>query len=63
MTLPWPKLFRVHVLSAITLVGPEHNILRDIRCSLRDDKQEEPIAWTKEGLRERDGEEGRVVRV
>jgi hypothetical protein len=44
MTLLSPELFCVHVLSAITIVGPERNILRDIRRSLQDDKQEEPIA-------------------
>jgi hypothetical protein len=44
MTLLSPELFRVHALSAITLVGPERNVLRDIRRSLQDDKQEEPIA-------------------
>src|SRR3981189_3206427 len=44
MTLLSPELFRVHVLSAIAIVGPERDILRDIRRSLRDDKQEEPVA-------------------
>jgi hypothetical protein len=44
MTLLSPELFRIHALSAIALVSPERDILRDIRCSLRDDKQEEPIA-------------------
>jgi hypothetical protein len=44
MTLLSPELLHVHALSAIALVGPECDILRDIRCSLQDDKQEEPIA-------------------
>jgi hypothetical protein len=30
MTLLSPELFRVHALSAIALVGPECDILRDI---------------------------------
>jgi hypothetical protein len=30
MTLLSPELFCIHVLSAIALVGPESNILRDI---------------------------------
>jgi hypothetical protein len=30
MTLLSPELFRIHALSAIALVGPERNILRDI---------------------------------
>jgi hypothetical protein len=30
MTLLLPELFRVHALSAIALVGPERDILRDI---------------------------------
>jgi hypothetical protein len=44
MTLLYPELFRVRALSAIALVGPERDILRDIQCSLRDDKQEKAIA-------------------
>jgi hypothetical protein len=44
MTLLSPELFRVHALSTIALVGPERDILRDIRRSLRDDKQEELVA-------------------
>jgi hypothetical protein len=44
MTLLSPELFHVHTLSAIAIVGPERDILRDIWCSLRDDKQEEPVA-------------------
>jgi hypothetical protein len=34
MTLLSPKLFCVHALSAIALVGPKRDILRDIRRSL-----------------------------
>ena len=34
MTLLSPELFRVHPLSAIAIVGPEREILRDIRRSL-----------------------------
>ena len=44
MTLLSPELFRVHALSTIALVGPKRDILRDIRRSLGDNKQEEPIA-------------------
>src|SRR3979490_1014079 len=44
MTLLSPELFRVHALSEIALAGSERDILRDIRRSLQDDKQEEPIA-------------------
>jgi hypothetical protein len=44
MTLLSPELFCVHMLSAIALVGTECDILRDIRHSLQDNKQEEPIA-------------------
>jgi hypothetical protein len=44
MTLLSPELFCIHALSMIALVGPERDILRDIRRSLRDNKQEEPIA-------------------
>jgi hypothetical protein len=51
MTLLSPALFRVHALSAIALVGPERDILRDIRRSLRDDKQEEPVAKAARELR------------
>src|SRR3981189_2400605 len=64
MTLLSPELFRVHTLSAIAIVGPERDILRDIRRSLRDDKQEEPVARAARALeRERDGEECGVVGV
>jgi hypothetical protein len=34
MTLLSPELFRIHRLSAIALVGPERDIIRDVRCSL-----------------------------
>jgi hypothetical protein len=44
MTLLSPELFCIHALSVIALIGPKRDILRDIRCSLRDDKQEELIA-------------------
>jgi hypothetical protein len=44
MTLLSPELFHIHTLSAIALVGPECDILRDIQCSLQDNKQEELIA-------------------
>ena len=43
MTLLSPELFCIHVLSAIAIVGPERDILRDIRRSLQDNKQEEPV--------------------
>jgi hypothetical protein len=44
MTLLSPELFCFHTLSVIAIVGPEREILRDIRHSLRDDKQEELVA-------------------
>jgi hypothetical protein len=51
MTLLSPKLFHIHTLSAITLVGPERDILRGIQCSLWDNKQEESIAKAVRKLR------------
>jgi hypothetical protein len=56
MTLLSPELFRVHALSAIALVGPEHDILRDIQWSLQDDKQEEPIAKAVRELQKDQGQ-------
>ena len=44
MTLLTPDLFHIHALSAINIVGPEKEILTDIRNSLREDAQEESVA-------------------
>jgi hypothetical protein len=51
MTLLSPELFRIHVLSAIALVGPKRDILRDIQHSLQDNQQEEPMAKAVHKLR------------
>jgi hypothetical protein len=59
MTLLLPELCCVHALSAISLVGPECDILRDIRCSLRDNKQDKPISKATCKLR-RDRGQGTV---
>jgi len=39
-----PKLFRVHVLLGLDIVGEERNILWDIQCSLCDNDLEESVA-------------------
>jgi hypothetical protein len=39
-----PELFWIHVLAGARLEGEERNILREVRCSLRDDVQEESVA-------------------
>jgi hypothetical protein len=51
MTLLSPELFCIHALSAIALVGPKRDILRDIQRSLQDNKQEELIAKAAHKLR------------
>jgi hypothetical protein len=39
-----PELFRIHALAGIRLEGGEHNILQEVRRSLKDDVQEELVA-------------------
>jgi hypothetical protein len=43
LTLLAPELFRIHALAGIRLEGNECNILREVRCSLKDDVQEESV--------------------
>jgi hypothetical protein len=43
LTLLSPELFQIHTLAGIRLKGNEHNILREVRRSLRDDAQEESV--------------------
>jgi hypothetical protein len=43
-----PELFWIHALVGARLKGNECNILQEVRCSLRDDVQEESVvkvAW------------------
>jgi hypothetical protein len=51
LTLLAPELFRIHVLAGVRLEGNEHNILREVRRSLRDDVQEESVAKAARELR------------
>jgi hypothetical protein len=44
LTLLAPELFRIHALAGTRLEGEERNILREVRCSLRDGVQEEVVA-------------------
>jgi hypothetical protein len=44
LTLLAQELFRIHVLTGVRLEGDERNILREVRCSLKDDTQEESVA-------------------
>jgi hypothetical protein len=44
LTLLAPELFRIHALAGTRLEGKEHNILREVRRSLRDGVQEEAVA-------------------
>jgi hypothetical protein len=39
-----PELFRIHALAGVRLEGDEHNILREVWRSLKDDVQEESVA-------------------
>jgi hypothetical protein len=41
LTLLAPELFRIHALAGVRLEADEHNILREVRRSLKDDVQEE----------------------
>jgi hypothetical protein len=55
LTLLTPELFRIHTLAGIRLEGDEHNILREVRCSLRDDVQEESVVKAARELRKDKG--------
>jgi hypothetical protein len=44
LTLLAPELFRIHALTGTRLEGEEHNILREVRHSLRNRVQEEAVA-------------------
>jgi hypothetical protein len=50
LTLLAPELFRIHALAGTGLEGKEHNILREVRCSLQDGVQEEAVAKVTEEL-------------
>ena len=50
MTLLTPDLFHIHALSVINIVGPEKEILTDIRNSLHKDAQEESVAKAAQEL-------------
>jgi hypothetical protein len=39
-----PELFQIHALAGVRLEGEEHNILREVRRSLKDGMQEESVA-------------------
>jgi hypothetical protein len=51
LTLLAPELFRIHVLVGTRLEGEEHNILREVQCSLRNGVQEEAVAKAARELR------------
>jgi hypothetical protein len=55
LTLLAPELFRIHRLAGGRLEGEEHNILREVRCSLRDDVQEELVVKAARELRKGKG--------
>jgi hypothetical protein len=44
LTLLAPELFRIHALAGVRLEGDERNILQEVRCSLKDNVQEESVA-------------------
>jgi hypothetical protein len=44
VTMLSPKLFQVHMLSGLDIVGEERDILQDVRRSLHDDDLEESVA-------------------
>jgi hypothetical protein len=44
LTLLAPELFRIHALAGVRLEGDECNILREVRCSLKVNVQEESVA-------------------
>jgi hypothetical protein len=39
-----PELFRIHALVGVRLKGDDCNLLREVRCSLKDNVQEESVA-------------------
>jgi hypothetical protein len=55
LTLLAPELFRIHALAGTRLEGEECNILREVRCSLRDGVQEEVVAKAARELRKDKG--------
>jgi hypothetical protein len=62
LTLLAPELFRIHTLAGTRLEGDEHNILREVWHSLRDDVQEESVSYgASERQGQRHGQERRVV--
>jgi hypothetical protein len=50
-----PELFRIHALAGTRLEGEEHNILCEVRRSLRDGVQEEAVAKAARELRKDKG--------
>jgi hypothetical protein len=59
LTLLGPELFQVHALSSLDIVGEERTIATEIRHSLHDGIQEEPVAKAARELR-RDRTRGTV---
>jgi hypothetical protein len=55
LTLLTPELFRIHTLAGVRLEGNEHNILREVWRSLKDDVQEESVAKAARELRKDKG--------
>jgi hypothetical protein len=55
LTLPAPELFRSHALAGARFQGDERNILREVRCSLKEGVQEESIAKAARELRKDKG--------
>jgi hypothetical protein len=55
LTLLAPELFWIHMLAGIRLEGNEHNILREVWRSLRDNVQEKSVAKTARELRKDKG--------
>jgi hypothetical protein len=55
LTLLAPELFRIHALAGTRLEGKECNILREVRCSVRDGVQEEAVAKAARELRKDKG--------
>jgi hypothetical protein len=51
LTILAPELFRIHALAGVRLEGEERNILREVRCSLKVDDQEESVAKAARELR------------
>jgi hypothetical protein len=50
-----PELFRIHALAGTRLEGEEHNILCEVRRSLRDRVQEEAVVKAARELRKDKG--------